>query len=1661
MEKKDKKSGKNGRGLDTIGKRILVLTIAILMTFQFCTPTFYGISFADEEEYLETEQPVDEQAVEPAETPDEEVQAEEPQGEASDPVLDEAVTEEPADEVPADTVDEQEEPAAPEEVEPAEPAAEEPAVEPADEEPQDEPVQDEQPADEEPAGAQPEDVQPAEEPQEPAEEEPAEVPFDDTASANGVTVHVTAEEGVLPEGASLNVRKVKGYDVSSTVDEALDTENAKFRAVEFAFEDAEGNAVDPQDTVTVNLTSTAFSADADLSVVDLDKAEEVTDATKEEDNSVTFTADGPMTLALAEEQQPTRGGDAKAGDQPKMITVTFDSTTDPNEPQSPDEIEVVNGEAIGSQLPQVPEIPGYVTYWVIQGTDTVVDADTVVTKPFTAVVKQGNKITYTVTFVQEDGTTSTKTTDIDSGFAIRELPEVTPKANSVGKWVYPNTTNEFTVGTVISEDLTVNAYYEQDIFTVSFMVDDAEYSQMTTAKGASIILPTDPVKAGTTFKGWYTEPNGEGTRYTDKEGEEGETTVTSDLTLYAYFEGQVTVKFLVKDDNGNIITEKSQYFIDLTVGDEITTLPDDPFIEGKEFDHWEHETTHATVDVGTVVTKSFNAVAVFKEIDTYELTVYYYYMNGDNEVEIQTQVYELIDSDFTGEEETYTVTAPGFTIASQIPDKPTYYPSRPTITVKKSDFTLENGKYVRLENDEFKKADGKYKVGHYLKNLSGEGYSLIGEFEPKEGVKNTEVTPEINSYPYADFERRDENVLIEDDPDQILSVYYTRKDFTLSYNVDGGDYIEAVTAPYGTQIPLPTTATRKGYTFEGWYNGTEAVSGTFTLEENTTLDAHWTPADVNYKIVYMLENADDDGYSFLKDVTKQEATGTTLTLTKAQADSYAPSDLDLQNFTFKESTTEKIKADGSSVIVVKYSRNVYTLNWNGARYHRTVDRWGNVSWNWDNVSGSGSVTAKYGASITEAWISTFNTPYPDYAWALTQQNDDKIMAIDTMPGRGEKWGTSETTLTFPNNVQTVYAFDFSTTKMQTLNYWLENYTGEGVETTTRDGKTYGLYKDVTGRFNYLYDNADFYYIDGYDKDGYESQYMRVSYRYGSRDYTDADLLSVVTDQSTLTTLERNKKTISEYVVSYSGNTYYIKYNDEWYKLDDDGRYVYNASRIYGIDIDDSYILGNSTPDGNLILNFYYTAKTHDLTFYNYDGTLISTQKVKLNADISGYLEDNIPENPKDGGVTIDGTEWLGWFTDAEHTEPYTVEEGTTPKMPAGLVLYGNFSFPERTVTFDSQGGSAVESQTDEYGFYASVPTDPTRANYTFQGWFTAADETGAPYDWNSPVKNDITLYAHWTQKTISYIVHYYEQGTTNSVLPDKEVSDPSFREGQEITENAPTVAGHVADNASVTKALSFNEEENVIIFYYYTIPDEIEYTVNYVLKSNPSIKVAEPKTITVPGSTTTVLEKAVAADAAYIAGQTSDADIIGKNYKPTETTKELQLAKDNNVITFEYIPYTTTKITVNYLDMDGNSIHAADTSYVEKGDTFTVQNKAPDGFVYHHAYLGNTSTAPEPVYQITGDEGDLVINIYYQKKLIILAENKSKTYDGIPLTSSFVPSDYKVTGLDRGDTLSSVSFDGSQTDAGTSTTTPKSAVITLGTTGELLQHYLCSRLAHC
>ena len=64
------------------------------------------------------------------------------------------------------------------------------------------------------------------------------------------------------------------------------------------------------------------------------------------------------------------------------------------------------------------------------------------------------------------------------------------------------------------------------------------------------------------------------------------------------------------------------------------------------------------------------------------------------------------------------------------------------------------------------------------------------------------------------------------------------------------------------------------------------------------------------------------------------------------------------------------------------------------------------------------------------------------------------------------------------------------------------------------------------------------------------------------------------------------------------------------------------------------------------------------------------------------------------------------------------------------------------VTFVSNGGSEVDSQDVNNGEKATAPTAPTRAEYTFTGWYTDEACTEA-FDFNTPVTTDLTLYAGW------------------------------------------------------------------------------------------------------------------------------------------------------------------------------------------------------------------------------------------------------------------------------------------------------------------------------
>ena len=90
-----------------------------------------------------------------------------------------------------------------------------------------------------------------------------------------------------------------------------------------------------------------------------------------------------------------------------------------------------------------------------------------------------------------------------------------------------------------------------------------------------------------------------------------------------------------------------------------------------------------------------------------------------------------------------------------------------------------------------------------------------------------------------------------------------------------------------------------------------------------------------------------------------------------------------------------------------------------------------------------------------------------------------------------------------------------------------------------------------------------------------------------------------------------------------------------------------------------------------------------------------------------------------------------------------------------ITLYAKWtSMDQVTVTFNSNGGSAVDAQTIDYNTFASEPPVPTKDGFRFDGWFVATNFSGSVFDFaNTRVTESVTLNAKWTsmdQVTVTF-----------------------------------------------------------------------------------------------------------------------------------------------------------------------------------------------------------------------------------------------------------------------------------------------------------------------
>ena len=113
-----------------------------------------------------------------------------------------------------------------------------------------------------------------------------------------------------------------------------------------------------------------------------------------------------------------------------------------------------------------------------------------------------------------------------------------------------------------------------------------------------------------------------------------------------------------------------------------------------------------------------------------------------------------------------------------------------------------------------------------------------------------------------------------------------------------------------------------------------------------------------------------------------------------------------------------------------------------------------------------------------------------------------------------------------------------------------------------------------------------------------------------------------------------------------------------------------------------------------------------------------------------------------GNFLVILTDPRGTFDDARN--PFYRKATVNFTEGRGIIPFSSFApvVDRFTVTFNSNNGSAVPSQTVDGGTPVSRPVNPMLAGHTFRNWYSNAAQTTV-FDFSAPITGNITLFAGW------------------------------------------------------------------------------------------------------------------------------------------------------------------------------------------------------------------------------------------------------------------------------------------------------------------------------
>ena len=603
------------------------------------------------------------------------------------------------------------------------------------------------------------------------------------------------------------------------------------------------------------------------------------------------------------------------------------------------------------------------------------------------------------------------------------------------------------------------------------------------------------------------------------------------------------------------------------------------------------------------------------------------------------------------------------------------------------------------------------------------------------------------------------------DSDKSVTLYANWKpnNYKVRYNGNGatsGTMTDSAHVYDTTKVLTRNAYARTGYTFTGWNtkadgkgtayaNGASVKNLTATNDGIVTLYAQWSANDYTYEIQHWangFKNQEGNNEAktnfILKTDTYTEKYGSTYTLDSSKKTTIP------NGFYLKQTFgTHSLSSDGSwtnypfgTKVTQKDTKMKFEYDYIPNEYEITY----NLNGGTNNSANPTSYTVLYGVSLK----NPTRTGYTFDGWyngstKVTGINEGKnatFSSASELYSELAKRTTGDITLT---------AKWTPITYKNKIDHWAWGFTNnEGNNTDKNALKLGSTYFDAEYNSKYTMDSSlkttipnGFKFmstfsteaIDGVWK-GYpigtqvtqKSDSMRYEYGYQPITYKITYNLNGGTNNSSNPSYYNVLYGVSLKNPTRTGYTF-----DGWYNGSTKVTGINEGKTAWFTSADNLYQELASRKTGNITLEARWTLNKYTLSFNPNGGTVNPTSKTVSYGNPYG----NLPTPTKKG------SRFLGWFTEKDGG---TQVSSTTTMGASNVTLYAHWNSIEYTVSFNASGEFGGLNKTYTSGQVLGLLPTPTKAGYTFLGWYyqdTSGNEVMATSQ--TVVTSHMELYARW------------------------------------------------------------------------------------------------------------------------------------------------------------------------------------------------------------------------------------------------------------------------------------------------------------------------------